>query len=63
MMAPAIKNLGTAITNGCADCKPIFVAADADDQSMAKKTPAIKSVTVFEADFFKTLQKYLLQRR
>ena len=40
IIAPARKNLVTAITKGCADIKPILVAADAEDQRIANKIPA-----------------------
>ena len=39
-MLAARKNRVAAITNGCADISPIFVAADADDQRIAKEIPA-----------------------
>ena len=42
-MAPMKKRV-TAITNGCADSNPILVAAEADDQRMAKKIPAVVSL-------------------
>ena len=51
-MAAAKKNLVTAITNGCAVCKPIFVAADADAHKMAKNKPAINNLKRYEDEFF-----------
>jgi len=44
MIMPPIKKRVTAITKGCADSSPILVAADADDQRMAKKIPAAVSL-------------------
>ena len=44
IMVPPIKKRVTAITNGCADSNPIFVAADADDHRMAKHNPAAASL-------------------
>lgn len=47
-----MKNLETAITKGWADCSPILVAADADDQSTAKKNPAIIKLNLVAEFFF-----------
>jgi len=40
MIPPPIKKRVTAITNGCADVNPIFVAAEADAHRIAKRIPA-----------------------
>jgi len=49
---PARKKRVTAITKGCADSNPIFVAADADDQRNAKPIPAAISLRLFADLFF-----------
>ena len=51
-MMLAIKKRVTAITKGWADCKPILVAAEAEDHKMAKQIPAISSLKLFSDLFF-----------
>src|SRR5690606_40733345 len=41
MSVAAIAKRLSAITNGCADSKPILVAVDADPQRIANTSPAI----------------------
>ena len=60
IVAPMKKRV-TAITKGCADSNPILVAAEADDQRMAKKIPAVVSLmpVAFTRIFIRSFKIFL----
>ena len=53
MIIPAKKKRITAITNGCAYCKPILVVTEADGHKRANKIPAISNLIFLLKDIFK----------
>lgn len=55
-MNPAIKKRVTAIIKGCALCKPILVAADADAHRIAKQIPAVSSLILLGLLFFNEIK-------
>lgn len=43
MISPAIQKREVAITKGCTDVKPSFVAVDAEDHKIENSRPPIKN--------------------
>ena len=61
MMAAAMPKRITAITRGCADRSPIFVAVEADAHKIAKDTPVNAQVYLLVLIIVKLNATFLYQ--